>query len=532
MPGVAAHLTVSIDFDHCTDSEPKRLALIAALKEYLQANPRIQSVEILIGSYRQSLLQDFHAAYVNKHQRNDETYVSCKVLGQAFIDQLTESCQGLSVKIAFNPLLAGDVYAQLPLGTSFRQMCKIDYNDLADRVKNHHVCAIANVNDQTKSIFAIEANGHYNSGSSLFCPDTSKTLLLYMQMHAAAMIQQQAFDFLFIDDSPKILSSLLYFFNRYPELLPKACCFSAWRFQDAKTQEVYASIGGTGVINQLWQEDLRAVAQQLNELVMEKHQRTGINSELAPIVIQQVLCERVYSYHIANEMIVSTQEVLLKAFELAYKNPDPDEKTAYYQTVVNKLLDANVTIGARDVEKILLTISRYLMSGRFCLPLDLEEASIEAPQENMPISLLMTVERLLAKDHLAAIMLEGVDDAEYDFEKSQIKASFSDWLQCLVCQSLECPQGSKAWQQYNTQQLMNLVCEQRGALSYPPVFAERLSGPPSISASVPPGVAGSGGLVSQGQTKPCYQGGSRQSPNTVTFLVEIGLYKERLKNSV
>lgn len=287
---------LSIDFDGCTNTAEARARLIQRITDVVRRQPDLTTIDIYIGSYRQSVYADFHAAYIHNGIRGDNDYFSCKVLGQDFIDDLRRSLQTFETypEVTFNPLLSGDIYNHLKDGTQFKIINQSDYAEWSQKIRSEKpgLSELTGRNQlkETIRLFAF-GDGIYHGADSRCSYETSKTLLLYLQMHTMAIRQQQLhpnekFIFSFFDDKCEILDNLVRFFAAHPELLPDNCSFQAMPFESRPTETAshttFPLIHGTGAINFTVANDLRTIAAALEPAAMA-------NDGLPPLDVVQAM---------------------------------------------------------------------------------------------------------------------------------------------------------------------------------------------------------------------------------------------------
>lgn len=231
-------LVFGLDFDGCTDKVIARTRLRDDIANFVIAHPEIEELDFIISSLRQEFFLDYYNACVHNSVDDQGRTQSCTEL-EKWTAELSAKIRSLFElnnittpipKITFHPLLLSDIFNNLEDGVTLGKMkeCKhytevnitnpyVTVKDLRDREIN-----LAYFN-QITNVF--ETVGPAGRPPFAFC-DTSKILLLWIQMHYFAQVHKgQPFVFRFIDDNLEVINEANVFFRKHPYLIPHNCSF-------------------------------------------------------------------------------------------------------------------------------------------------------------------------------------------------------------------------------------------------------------------------------------------------------------------
>lgn len=270
-------LIYSIDFDGCLDNaiqdknnKYKNLLnnISQEIKYSLENTPkkssrklrRLQSthqgvkenssiIEIFIGSQRQSKAEEFRM--IKGHSR------PCANNYKKFKEDLQKELHSNKIKgvqVIFNPFLLGDLFNNLPHGTSFTQLEQLQKGCL-----------------ETTS--NVEVTGHFI--------DHSKLLLTYAQIHYIAdKYKTEKISYGFYDDKKsEILDNLDYFFKSNPSWIPFNIELSLHRYAKKDLLPIQiTTIKSEGLINSNYSNTIKDLAKNALRRSYDKQGQEQLNS--------------------------------------------------------------------------------------------------------------------------------------------------------------------------------------------------------------------------------------------------------------
>ena len=246
------HTTLAIDFDGCTDTPEARENLIKVIvnliTNLITNNPDVSTLTVMISSLRQSLSLDILNGQLNAHKHNGQEY-SCSLLQDEFMPLLINGLKDIidEDNIDFDPFLMSDVF-----GTHFDKMREYARNNEVDPF-------VKNMQDQTICIWPNKNSSSEKITAHKQFIDTSKISTLYAQLHYTAeqYDTNDTLTFVFIDDRIEILNRVKRAFTTFPQLIPRNFTLKLIAFNsDGECNADFATISGSGDINNEWQSDL------------------------------------------------------------------------------------------------------------------------------------------------------------------------------------------------------------------------------------------------------------------------------------
>lgn len=217
------------------------------------------------------------------------SYDSCRVLSEAFIDELQAALLAAqsTVTVIFNPLLTCDVYNRLAPGTNLSEMDEARYQ-LWHMTGATEPVVVFDQEDkavaltvQTSRATPVESDMPV---STIFV-DCSKLAMQYLQVHdadnaLALSVQDQSYRFIFVDNDLSIVCHLEESLRDNLVLLPERASYQWWQWQSrspfASANVVGSILQGTGVMNPRFKEDLYLLS------------RTNIDSR-NPVAVREAL---------------------------------------------------------------------------------------------------------------------------------------------------------------------------------------------------------------------------------------------------
>ncbi|NBX84293.1 MAG: hypothetical protein EBQ95_01630 [Gammaproteobacteria bacterium] len=210
------YLVLSIDFDGCSDNEHGQNKIISDVQLFIQDQPNISHVLVLIGSLRQSLFLDKYNA-IDYSKYHDSALVSCKLIGDVFMTQLRTALPSHLV-IEFEPLLTSDIYNHLTPGTTYQAM----QTYFSSTMNSSHI--VTNQHGQLIDLLMYRHSSKHDDAilQTRELIDFSKISILYMQMqHVAHLMPETPIHFRFYDDRTDIHQKLKNFFQTHTYSMPQ-----------------------------------------------------------------------------------------------------------------------------------------------------------------------------------------------------------------------------------------------------------------------------------------------------------------------
>ena len=284
-------LSVVLDYDGCTSTEEAQVRMIQRLVEILKSSPQITELDVSIGSTRGvGFAHDFYAAQT-LYADYGLPHTSCVRLAIEFMDALESALKEHKlnhVTVDFDKLVIGDVFNNLAAGENLYRMSRYEamYNIWSEGAeliliagKTQDGCDISHL-QVTPKTFEQRKNERDcivqpPNKTDLYCDDTNKLLMLYMQAHQKAQkTPDKHFVLDFYDDTPRILDAVYSFYSVNSHLIPSNCrlrinqfCVENHPSYSPELSDNPRSVSGAGKINESYTDDIRTIATQHNQFI-------------------------------------------------------------------------------------------------------------------------------------------------------------------------------------------------------------------------------------------------------------------------
>lgn len=263
---IESTLVFCLDFEGCTDTASARTKLIENIVTIAMINQQYRKLLICIGSTSQFVYFDAYTSH-SYYEMNDGQYISCAILGRAFMIELLRALSsafdaGEAPDLAFYRQLTSDVYNKIPTGSTFSLMNGLTYQDGFNLGKS---IELLTTDELGRPVTLCGWNNNRlikNKGGAYF-GNSKKLDILYMFMQGIALElgEKDLFKLVFVDNDIQILSDSHYFYSINSDLIPLSCRFQVMEFNsiDQRYSVVPGSINsiqGSGKINKAYKETM------------------------------------------------------------------------------------------------------------------------------------------------------------------------------------------------------------------------------------------------------------------------------------